>query len=203
MKCKQRYCAICSNLAKKEQQKKLSTIIQQYLQENKYLILLTLRIGDRENLENSINIIKEAWRYFTRKDRRCANEFEHRYIGGIKTTEITLTKSKHWITQLNCILIADRYAYDELYLKTAWNRCINLAGGLDNEGNITYKQIHLIDRTYDLSYTSTELNDHILKMTTNISNFNYPLEQSKYLNNLHSVLKDMRLTDTFGCCRNI
>jgi hypothetical protein len=203
-RCKNKFCACCNAVKSLIWIAKAYSKLEQYLKAGKYIVMLTLTIRDRSNLTESLNILNKAWKYFHDKDRKCANEFNHTFAGGIKSLEVTTGKnSGEWHPHLHCILVKDQFSYDKPYLDSAWAHCVERAGGEIDEKINDIRSIYMRDENGVKRYDKDALLLGIVESVKYISKFDYNKETFDRLKELVNSLHGVRQIDTFGCCKNI
>lgn len=203
-RCKNKFCACCNAVKALSWLAKTYKKFEQFLLDGKYIVMLTLTIRDRANLEEGIQILNKAWRYFTKLDRQCASTFNYKFAGGVKSLEVkTGENSELWHPHLHCLLVKDRFGYDKMFIDNGWAKCVELAGGEVDE-RITYiESIYARDENGVKVYDKDALMKGIVESVKYITKFDYANEPTERLQELVDALKGVRQIDTFGCCRNI
>ncbi len=203
-RCKNKFCICCNAVKSLTWLAKTYSKFEKFLEEGKYIVMLTLTIRDRENLQSALDIITNAWRLFYNRDRQCAKEFKYTFEGGIKSIEVkTGENSGMWHPHLHCLLVKDHFSYDKPYIDSAWSKCVKLAGG-DIDEKITYiESVYMRDEHGVKTYDKDALMRGIVESVKYITKFDYANESTERLQELVGALNGVRHIDTFGCCKNI
>lgn len=203
-RCKNKFCLCCNTVKSLIWIAKTYKKFEDYLKEGKYIVFLTLTIRDRESLKDGFDILNKAWKNFYFNDKECAKRFKCTFAGGVKSIEVkTGENSELWHPHIHCLLVKDRFSYDKQYIDAAWQKCIELAGGDNDEGITFIESIYMKDENGVKTYDKDALMKGIVETVKYITKFDYANEEPERLQELVSTLKGIRHIDTFGCCRNI
>ena len=203
-RCKNKFCLCCNAVKSLMWLTKTFDIFEQFLNEGKYIVMLTLTIRDRESLKEALGILNRAWKLFYDKDRACASEFKHTFSGGLTSLEVKTGKdSGLWHPHLHLLLVKDKFSYDKPYLDSAWGKCVERAGGEVDEKINYIESIYMRDKNGVKQYDRQALVKGIVESVKYISKFDYANESSERLQELVDALKGVRQINTFGCCKNI
>lgn len=203
-RCKSKFCLCCNTVKSLSWLARTYDKFAQFLNEGKYITMLTLTIRDRASLREALDVLNTAWRFFYNRDRQSSKEFHWKFIGGIKSLEVkTGENSGEWHPHLHCLLIKDRYSYDKAFIDTAWRRCVRLAGGAKDEGITHIESIYATSENGKKTFDKLALMKGIVESVKYISKFDYKNESSERLRELVDSLDGVRQIDTFGCCKNI
>lgn len=203
-RCKNKFCICCNAVKSLMWLAKTFKKFEEYLEQGKYIVLLTLTIRDRPNLSEALDILNKAWRYFYNRDREIASTFHFKFIGGVKSLEIkTGSGSGMWHPHLHCLLIKDRYSYDKQFLDNAWAACVERAGGAIDERITDIRSIYMRDENGVKVFDREALAKGIIEAIKYVSKFDFANEPPERLKELVKALHGVRQIDTFGCCKNI
>lgn len=203
-RCKSKFCLCCNTVKSLSWLARTYDKFAQFLNEGKYITMLTLTIRDRASLREALDVLNTAWRFFYNRDRQSSKEFHWKFIGGIKSLEVKTGKnSGEWHPHLHCLLIKDRYSYDKAFIDMAWRRCVRLAGGAEDEGITHIESIYATSENGKKTFDKLALMKGIVESVKYISKFDYKNESSERLRELVDSLDGVRQIDTFGCCKNI
>ena len=203
-RCKNKFCVCCNAVKALSWLAKTVSKFEQFLNEGKYIVMLTLTIRDRPDLQEGLKILNKAWRLFYHEDKRISSTFHFKFAGGVKSLEVkTGENSDLWHPHLHVLLVKDRFSYDKMFLDNAWGKCVERAGGVVDEKINYIESIYMRDENGVKKYDKEALVKGIVESVKYISKFDYANEPSERLQELAEALKGVRQIDTFGCCKNI
>lgn len=144
-RCKSRWCVSCNRVKSLAWLARLIPVLQDWIEQKKYVFMLNFTIKDLPDLSKGIDIINDAFRNMTNGDKNNRQKWKDRFPGMIRSLEVKIGEgSGLWHPHLHCIVLQDRYGKYFKEIKEEWNHAVKLAGGvayIDAEGNEKYGSV--------------------------------------------------------------
>ncbi len=205
--CKQRLCPICSKKRSQLLFLRFLPVFKDLLNEGYYINGLNFTIVDSSNLKKSLEVLNKAFRYIQGENKQLRKEFKHRFIGGVRATEVKIgANSKLWHPHLHCLVVKDKFEHDFDWLSKAWNRAVQLAGGEESKttpGLYGMVSIFSLKDKHGLnSDKEKSVEIGVVETFKYITKFDFDVDID-YLPELIKSVKGVRMINTWGILRKI
>ena len=168
--------------------------------------MLNFTITDSTDLEKSIQVLNDSFRYLSHQNRFMKKVFNSIFIGGIRSLEVKVGEnSKKWHPHLHCIVVKDKYSKDFEFLRDSWNMAVKKCGGIESSLDGKYGSVFvssIVDKKNPKNSNEYSVETGVLETLKYITKFDYS-SYGDMLPELVRALKGVRSINTWGCLRNI
>ena len=187
--CKERFCPICELKRSRLWFTKMVPVVEELLDCNYYLNMVTLTIPDTESLKEGLKLLFDTWRYLLHDDKISSKEFKKRFIGGIRCLEIKKgANSGKWHCHFHCIVAKSEFSRDIDFLINAWSKAYSVVSKNKTDLNVDIRPFKYKNRN--------DLLKNVLECCKYVSKFEWHID--KDVAELLDSMKGIRSVSTWG-----
>jgi len=192
--CKERFCPICELKRSRLWFTKMVPVVEELLDSQYYLNMLTLTIPDTDSLTDGLNKLFASWRYMLHDDKTTSREFKKRFIGGVRCLEIKKgANSNKWHCHFHCIIVKSIPTRDFEFLVDAWSNAYNCVTKSKVACNIDIRAFKYKQRE--------DLLKNVLECCKYVSKFEWHID--KDVKELIDGMKGVRSVSTWGIVKSM